>query len=193
MTRDVEEYLEWERSQTSTWNWIKKNLQPVHMFAIVIIMFFAWYLLENDKVNPNMVLGGVVLVIILIIYKGKKAEERKPIPINVMQALCLRHLKREIGRSYPRGTLFFPLGRFRMRFQGNWGEKYSPWKWEIGFRLIYPDGLRKDILYIADTWDGIITGAVEKPMGYTGQESTDLKVLLPMQLVSKEEKEPKTT
>jgi len=191
-SRDLEEYMAWDKAQHSTWGWMKKNLQPVHMFGIIVLCFFGWYLIENEKTSPHLVLGAITIVILLVIFKGRKAEKGKPIPLPVMTAIASQYLKREIGRRFPSGTIIPPTPFFSMRFQKKGlGEAFAPWKWEIGFRLIYPGGLRKDLLVIADPWEGVITGSKEIPEGYNGQQSKDVSILMPTQIIEKEEKPSK--
>jgi len=188
MSLDYEEYLIWERSRNSPFSKLKKYIKWYHYLMIILFLAFIYYLLEYQKVDAKILVSFEGIIIAIIIARILSAPTQKVIPENVIKIIAKRALERKIGNGgeFPQGTQIEPLAYCRLRYMGEWGSDYVPWKWEVGFKVIYPNGLKKDIVVIMHVYEGYITGIKEVPEGYTGQQSKDLKVLIPSQIVQKE-------
>jgi len=190
--KNKEEFDEWYKQQNSFSNWVKKYLQPFHIFAVTILVAFAWYLVAEEKVSANWVIICVIGVIVLIIFKGKKQEQPQPIPEPIIKAIAMFHMEERIKRQeYPWGTRIHPSDYCKMQFQGDWGGGFKAWKWAVGFTVEYPDGLKKSVKQLHDVYTGICTGLIRCHEGYDGTQSWDLKVLMPQIVTTKEEKDTK--
>jgi hypothetical protein len=186
--RDVEEYLEWEKQRTGFMSNLVKTINPVAAVGFLALLIFGAYAITSSKINPNYIYVTLAAVVILILFKTDK-REKEPIPENVMKIIATTLMRRKIGGpEYPNGTIINPNGYCKMRFMGEWGSDYKPWKWEMGFEIIYANGLKETRLVILNPYEGYVTGIVKKPSGYTGEDSNDLKVLMPLQLTTKDEK-----
>ena len=190
-SRDVEEYISWEKDRNSFWSGFRKSVNPITMLGFVALIVVGIYMVSNSKINPTYVYIAIALVTILIITRSKKPVEKEPIPENVSKIIALASMRRKIGKEFPNGTIVTPLAYCRMRYEGEWGSPFRPWKWEIGFSIVYPTGLKETQLILVHPFEGYLTGIVKKPAGYSGEESHDLKVLLPLQIGVQDEKAKK--
>jgi len=179
MNRDLEEYNSWEESQNSVWTNIRKSMTPIHLIGLVVLLMFSFYMLNQSGINKNLVFVAIGVVIFFIIWRGTGKKEKIPIPENVIKIISLRLMKRKVLNEYPYGTQIYSLPYCGLRYQGEWGGEFKPWKWEVGIKIITPPGLKKDLLVCLHPYDGYITKIMDMPSGYDGKASSDLKVLMP--------------
>jgi len=191
IARDLTEYAEWESNRNSFWTNFKKNVNPIVVIGFIAIVLIGSYAITQSEINPMYVYALLGVILVVIILKTDRGKEKQPIPENVIKIIGLALMKRKIGVEYPNGTIITPLGYCKMRFQGDWGQPYGVWKWEVGFSIVYPTGLKETVLVIFHPYEGYITGIVGKAAGYKGEDSNDLKVLMPLSLAVQEEKPKK--
>lgn len=189
-SRDLEEYESWEKSRNSFWENFKKSISPIALFGFVGLVFFGWYMVSKSDINPTWVFIITGAILALIIFRTDKAKQKEPIKENVIKIIAKALLERKIEEDgeLPIGTVVQSLPYCKMRYEGEWGQPFRPWKWEVGFRVTYAKGNKETWIVILHPFDGYITGIVRKSSGYSGEESNDLKVLMPLQLAVKEEK-----
>jgi hypothetical protein len=190
--KNKSEYDEWFKKQNSFWDWFKKYMQPFHMFALVVLVSFSWWLISENKISANWVVICLLGIVMVIIFKGKKQEKAEPIPEPVIKEIARYHMEERLKkREFPYGTKYYLDGYCKMQFQGDWGGGFKAWKWAIGIKIIYPDGLKKSLRQLHDVYTGICTGLTRCPEGFDGTQAWDLKVLMPQIITTKEEKEVK--
>lgn len=185
--RELQEYYEWEKEKNSFMTNFKKTLSPVTVIGFLALILVAYWMINNSKINPMYLFIPLGVIIIIVFFKADKVRDKQPIPDHIMEIIGTSLMRRKIGTVYPIGTIINPNGYGRIRWMGEWGQAFNAWKWEQGFNIIYPDGRRKTIKVIFEPFEGYITGKVGCPAGYNGEESTDLKVLMPLQLAVKDE------
>jgi hypothetical protein len=188
-TQDVEQYIEWEKSQNSMLTNFVKQVSPAHIIGLFALVIMGIYLITTKVANQKWILGAIALVVVVMLFRREKAKEKKPIPENVIKIITQRLMDRKIGIEYQNGTKIELNGYCKLRYQGEWGGFYMPWKWEVGVTITETNGLRRTVLVILEPYEGFITGIVEKPAGYKGDESTDIKVIIPTQVKVEETKE----
>lgn len=187
-SRDYNDLVRWEKNRNSAWTNFKKSMTPVTVFAFLALFILGYWMFTTSKVNPNvsmLVMGAVVVVILM---RGSKKIEKEQIPENIAKGIVESLMRRKIGIEYPHGTQIFVMDVCSTRYEGEWGQPFRPWKWEVGVLVIYPDGLRRTKLVRLHPYDGYLTKITEESAGYSGQDSKDLKVMMPYQLTTKEEK-----
>lgn len=179
--RDLKEYEAWFDEQNSPFTQFKKNLNAVQIIALVGAIYLAWYMLKTGGSNSKWYLIGLAVVILIILFKPKKAPEQEPIPEHVIKVLAKIQLDRKVGHDteFPTGTVISIMPECGMRFQGEWGELVTPWKWEVGFRAKNQEGLEKEYLCVLHAYRGYITGIKYMKYGYDGTVSNDMKILMP--------------
>jgi len=182
--RELKEFEEWDNQRSSTWTNFKKSLTPIHMIALVALAIFGYYLINQAQSTSNQktfVIGGIVVVVIVLILRGQLGKQKEPIPEDKIKAISEQLMKRKIGNEYPFGTVILPTLYCSLRFQGEWGQAFAPWKWEVGFRILYPDYKYEEVVVVLHCYEGYITRIKKVPAGYSGDDSNDVKVLLPTQ------------
>lgn len=191
-SRDLQEAFDWQERRNSWITNFFKNAQPIHIIGLALISLVGIYLISTKSVNNYVVYAALGVIVLLIIFRSKKAEDKIPIPENIIKIVGEQLMKRKVGRELPWGTTIHSVLYCGMRYEGEWGSPYKPWKWEVGFVCLYPDYLKKVILVRFHPYEGYITKITEMPAGYTGQESNDLK-LMPINLLIKDDmKKPET-
>lgn len=190
--KDLDEYEQWYRNRSSYWENFKKSVSPVIVIGFLVIVLLGAYLISSAKVNPVYIylIAGVILIV--IIFKAGRAKEKLPIPENIIKIIGLSLMKRKIGTpEFPNGTMISPTPYCKMRFEGEWGQAFKPWKWEVGFNILYPNALKETVLVVFHPYDGYITGIVGQPAGWKAEKANDLKIMMPMQMSVQEEKPKK--
>lgn len=156
---------------------------------IIGFLFLVYYLLEYKKIDAKTIVIAEGIIIAIIIARLMAIPEEQVIPEGVIKIIGNNIMKRKIGGlEYPNGTIIVPAPYCKLRYMGEWGTPFAPWKWEVGFYVTYPNKLKKDILLIFHAKEGYITGIVERPEGYWGQDSNDLKIMMPGQVVITDQK-----
>jgi hypothetical protein len=189
-TRDVNEFFDWERKKSSWSSNLLKSITPGQVIALALILLLGIYLISSNKANNNYIYFGIGIAIILILLRGKKVEQKEPIPENVIKIIGNKLMQRKIGTELPWGTRVHSTSYCAMRFMGEWGTPFMPWKWEVGFLVIYPNGKKEHWNVRFHPYEGYITKITKERAGYTGDESNDLKVLNPPQMVVKSTPNP---
>jgi len=100
--KNKEEFDEWYKSQNSFGSWLKKYMQPFHMFALIAVIAFSWYLVSEEKISANWVIICIIGIVVLLILKGKKQEQPEPIPEPVIKSIAMFHMEERVKRGeYP--------------------------------------------------------------------------------------------
>jgi hypothetical protein len=160
------------------------------MLGFGALFILGWYMMSKTDVNKTYIFAVIGIFLLVIILRTNKAIDKQPIPENIIKIIGANLMRRKVGveSNFPTGTIVTPTGYCKMRFEGEWGQPFKPWKWEVGFKVIQPTGLKKTVLVLFHPYEGYITGIEAKPAGYGG-ELGDLKVLIP-QIVKDEPKKP---
>lgn len=188
-SKDLEEYNEWESARGSFWSNFKKSFTPFHAVSLAALILLGFYLLQTTSGSVrNLIFGVMILVVLVMIWRGKEKTEKVPIPKHIASFLACRYLTKQVGTEYPFGTQIVRMQYGSLRYEGEWGAPFRPWKWEVGIKIIYPNRRIEYVLVALHPYDGYITKILGKPAGYFGEESTDLKVLIPSTLTIQEEK-----
>ena len=183
MSQDTDSYSDWEKRRNSFWVNLQKSITPVAIVGFLALILVGAYLVTKKDINPNYVYLTIVGVVVLLIFKADRSKDKQPIPEHVIKIIGYAQMRRKIGGiEYPTGTLINPTPYCQMVYEGEWGTPFRPFKWEVGFKVIFPNGLKQTHLAKFHPFDGYITGIRKAPAGYTGDESKDLKIIMPMNL-----------
>lgn len=176
--RDLEEVNDWQSRKNNPFFIFLKQTSPAVILSLILLFLLGWYMVQKSKVNSYVALA-VFVVLILIMMFMKRKEEKEPLPLSHVRILAVNFVERSVGFVYPSGTRVEPHPYARMRQEGHWGDKFEPFKWEVGVKVIYPDLLEKVVLILMDPYTGFIEGAIAQPGGYTGELAKDIKVMVP--------------
>lgn len=177
--RDLQEINEWYEAKSNPFYNFLKQTSPAVIISLIGLFLIGWYVISKSKVNTYVVLGIIGVLVLVMIFRQRKVEERLPIPLPIITIMAVSIIERRIGYAYPAGTRVYPSKYARMRHEGHWGDKYVPWKWEVGVIVIEPNLLRRDELVLMEPFTGGCEGVVARPAGYTGELANDVKILVP--------------
>lgn len=190
VSRDLEDFLRWEESRNSYFKNLMRKATPIHFITLALLALIAIYIFSTKTTGSNaFILVGVGAALLLIFTRGKEVA-KEPIPEHIIKIIGIMAMKRKVGRDseLPWGTIVNSVLYCKLRFQGEWGSAFMPWKWEVGFKIIKPNGSRAVVLGIFHPYDGYLTGIIKCGGGYTGEESSDLKVIYPKITITEENK-----
>lgn len=179
--RDLKDYESWSSEQNSAWARFQKNINVVQIIALLGAIYLAWFMLKSGGSNSKWYLIGLGVILLVIIFKKPKQTEQEPIPEPTIKILAKMQLDRRIGDNtgqIPSGSTIRMMLQGGIRWQGEWGQAFTPWQWGVGFIVRFPDGLEKDYICILHPYRGYITKIDELPYGWNNKWQ-DLKVLMP--------------
>lgn len=179
---DYEQYISWYQQEHSFTKNFFKALKPIHWVLIFLLLVVGYYLFQQESVNKNLIVVGLGVILFIIIFFSlrKKEGEKEPIPEHIIKIIGQIRLEQKVGgknAELPEGTQISSSLYCRMRFEGDWINKFTPWKWEVGYKIISPAGLESWIAVIFNPWKGYITGIEPRPYGYDSREAHDIKIV----------------
>ena len=123
-----------------------------NLIGVILVAGVVWWLVFRGKENPNYFLTE---------------QEAK---IALFAALRYKQYNSYDGNyEIQPGDRIMPLMGARLRYVDG-----KPRKWEVGFEVKKANGLRMIYSGEIDGWTGYLIGIIERPAGYTGQESPDI-------------------
>lgn len=177
--RDLNEYDEFISKKENPLRLFWRKTSPEVLIGVVGLFIVGYYYVSKINVNPYVVLVGIIAVIIFMINQMNKAKEKEPLPLQTIRILAVSVMERSIGFVYPRGTLVNPGEHARMLWEGEFGNYFHEWKWEVGIILTLPNGLKKEKRLMMNPYTGFCNGVVPAYSGYTGLEEKDVKIVIP--------------
>lgn len=178
--QDLIEYNKWIEEQSSFKSKFLNNLQLHHLIIAVGLLIGLNYLYQSNPDNGKYLLLFGAGVIIYFILKNRKPIEKKVIPEPVMKHIAREWLKRKIGydKDFPDGTILEITGNCRLIYNISDLKNFSsPFRWNVGFVAVLPNGLRKEYVAFFHPYDGYNVGFIHAPTGYDGTEFPDIKYI----------------
>jgi len=170
-----EEFAEVKKRRTGGFSQLIKNTKGwVFVVIIFLIMLFVWTLRDPEMKNQAILMGLVIVA--LVFFFTKKAESAGLISEEVAKKIAVKGLEEKkeeyhiSSGSEITPTNFCRLGKNNI---GDYDEWHVGIKVESEFGKI--DYWRIDI----DCYTGGITGIVETPTGFTGNEIPEVKYITP--------------
>lgn len=178
-----EEYLEWEKSKNSRWSKFSKQVKPVHVMGILLLVFIGNYLVSTGKVEGGFFWGIVVAFGLLFIFlMFRDTNEQKLIPEHIIKQIAQEALdkKRFLGKEIP----FDCKVKATLVGEGIWEQDMISGtsgiiKREVGFEIRKKGLIKKGVIGI-HPYNGTILGIRLEKFGYSGKESKD-RIIIPME------------
>jgi len=185
-----EEYLDWEKSKNSRWSRVSKQIKPVHVIGILLIIFIGNYFVSTGKIANNLFWGIVIAFSVLFIFlMFRETNEPKLIPEHIIKQIAQEALdkKRLLGIEIP----FDSRVRVTLVGEGIWEQDMISGtsgmiKRDVGFEVRRKGYIKKGVIGI-HPYNGIILGIRLEKFGYTGKESKD-RIIIPVSVLEKRER-----
>jgi len=184
---NYEQYL--KKKQGATWQNIWKNIKPIHLIGIIILIFVLHKIVTSSQQGQNnttffVLLGIVVLIYVISLFK--QSEERGPIPRHIAERIAMVDLQREIDAdgSYPHGTKVIPTAYFKDQTHDN-GDGQGPKlnKYNLGFLIKIPNRSERYMRYQMNPFTGDCKGIIEVPSGWKGEDIKDIQIIVPDKII----------
>jgi hypothetical protein len=142
------------------------------MIAILIVLLI--YFIINSKENKTMMYIMIVVIVAVIAFFSMKIKDEGIITESQAKLIAFETFNNKMGTELETGTeIKLPL-HCKLR---KWGERW--FKWEIGVTLKSPQGRVSEKMVEIDPYDGAVRGIIDMPLGYTGRDAPDFKVVFP--------------
>ena len=181
---DEEAWKEWRanRDKKARFDFSKtlKNLTFVQIIGIVVLIILGNYLWNRPDVNKTILMAVAIGGLLLFLWNKVRYQEKEIVEERVIKQECLYLMKNKVGYSkeFQAGTAIYltPYCRSRWSISESTGVA-KPFRWEVGFEAIYPNGLKKDYFALFTPYEGVCIGIVKAPTGYDATDSPDIKVV----------------
>lgn len=177
---NYEEYKKYKEKENS-WSYkLSKNIKPSYLFIFLVVIIFFNSQVTSGKINREtffLVLIPSVIIVLFFLIKSHSEKELIPEPILVQFVYEELEKMRKEGIRLPTECKIKVLLQGGMVWKENFVTGFSgPTKKEIGFEIIQKGYSRKGIASI-DPYTGYFWGFRLAPMGYTGNETQDEKIV----------------
>ena len=170
--KEFEEYENWKSNEESIIKRIVRNIEVKHVILIIILVILFFILMQNKKDDKIFFIigGGIIALIFFLTFKT--TSEKRLLKEELVKRIVLETLKAKRGIEdwIPHGSHIELTGYCALRL---WGDDY--YKWEVGARIIRPDGYIDERMIAVHPYDGFIMKIQATPTGYDATEAPDIK------------------
>ena len=186
MKSDYEEYLEWEKQKNSRWARISKQIKPIHVLGILILIAFGNYWVSLGKIDSNLFWGILIAfgaLILFLTFRG--SVEPQLIPEHIIKQIAQEALdkKKRLGIEVP----FDAKVRVTLVGEGIWEQDFISRtsgliRRDVGFEMTRKGYIKKGVMGV-HPYNGAILGIRWEKFGYSGKESKD-RTIIPAGIIS---------
>jgi len=181
------DYKDWERKNSSGWSKLSKQIKPIHVVLLPLLILAANFAYSSGKISKTMAIVIVIPFIVLIMFLiYRESSTPKLIPEHIIKQIAQDALERKRIRG-----IEIPFdSRVRVTLVGEGVYETDMYtgtsgiiRRDVGFEVI-KKGLRKTGVIGVHPYNGTILGIRWERMGYTGKESKD-RILLPVGFIER--------
>lgn len=183
-----ENLINWEKKNNSKWAKISKQVKPIHVIGIFLLIFLGQYFVSTGKINPAYFIGVIIAFGILLIFLAfREINEPKLIPEHIIKQIAYNALenKRAKGIEIP----FDAKVKVTLVGEGIYEQDMIKGtsgiiRRDVGFEIIRKGYKKKGVIGI-NPYNGIILGIRFEPLGYNGTQTTRSRVIIPVSVLEK--------
>jgi len=183
---DEDDYRIWKKRKDSWWTKISKQVKPIHVIGIAFLIFLGNYWTSTGKIQPQFFFGIIIAFGVLFFFLIKRETELKLIPEHIIKEIAKEVLeeKRRKGDEISfdckvKPTLVGECKYEQDLISGTSGIVSR----DVGFEIIKKGYKKKGVLRI-HPYNGTVMGIRWMPLGYTGAETKDIK-LVPIEVLGR--------
>lgn len=182
---NYEDYTSWEKKHNSRWAKFSKQVKPIHIIGIFLIIFGGNYAVTTGKIPGSLFLGALIGFGILFLFlMFRETNEPKLIPEHIIKQIASDSLerKRMEGKEIPFDTkVKVTLVGEGVYEQDLLSGTSGLIRRDVGFEMI-KKGYRKTGVIGVHPYNGTILGIRWERLGYTGKETKD-KMIIPVNVM----------
>ncbi len=185
---DEDNYRTWKKRKDSWWTKVSKQVKPIHVIGIALLIFLGNYWTSSGKIQPQFFLGMIIAFGVLIFFLiFRESSESRLIPEHIIKEIAKEALeeKRRIGEEIPFDCKVKITLVGECKYEQDLISRTSGIvSRDVGFEIIRKGYRKKGVLRI-HPYDGEIMGIRWMPLGYTGAETKDVR-LVPISILEGE-------
>ncbi len=182
-----EDFINWEKKKNSKWAKVSKQIKPVHVIGVFLLIFLGQYWVSTEKIQSGYFWGIVIafgILFLFLIYR--ETNEPKLIPEHIIKQIAYDSLEKKRIRG-----IEIPFdAKIRVMLYGEGIHEQDMVsgtsgliRRDVGFEVIRK-GYRKKGVIGVHPFNGTILGIRFEPLGYSGKETKD-RVIIPVNLLEK--------
>ncbi len=182
-----EDFTNWEKKKNSKWAKISKQIKPIHVIGVFLLIFLGQYWVSTGKIQGGYFWGIVIafgILFLFLIYR--ETNEHKLIPEHIIKQIAYDALekKRIRGVEIPfDAKIRVMLPGEGIHEQDLISRTSGIIRRDVGFEVIRK-GYRKKGVIGVHPFNGTILGIRWQLLGYDGTQSKD-RVIIPVNLLEK--------
>ena len=182
-----EDLINWEKKKNSKWAKVSKQIKPVHVIGIFLLVFLGQSLVSTGKIQSSYFWGIIIAFVGLFLFLiYRETNEHKLIPEHIIKQIAYDTLekKRIRGIEIPfDAKVKVTLVGEEIYEQDLISGTSGTIRRDVGFEIIRK-GFRKKGVIGVHPYSGIILGIRWEPLGYTGKETKD-RIIIPVKALEK--------
>ena len=180
-----ENFVNWEKKKNSKWAKVSKQIKPIHVIGVFLLIFLVQYWASAGKIQSSYVWGIAIafgILFLFLIYR--ETNEPKLIPEHIIKQIAYDALEKKKVRGIE--IPFDVKVRVTLAGEGIYEtDIYTGTsgiiKREVGFELIRK-GYKKTGVISIHPYNGQILGIRWESLGYSGKGTKD-RIIIPVGLV----------
>lgn len=188
MNDSYDEYLNWKKKENSAWNRFSKQIKPVHLIGIFLLILVGQSLVSSGKMTNTLFWGIVVSFVVVFIFLAYRAPlQSQLIPERVIKTIAQRALEQkkktgEISYDAKVNVMLSGEAHYEQDFiSGTSGIVRR----DVGFEINRKGYKKKGVIGV-HPYSGEILGIRWEPLGYTGKETKD-RIIVPANFLKNSE------
>ena len=182
-----ENFVNWEKKKNSKWSKISKQIKPLHVIGIFLLVFLGQYWVSTGKIQGNYFWGITIAFVMLFVFlMYRETNDPKLIPEHIIKQIVYDALekKRARGIEIPfDAKVKVTLAGEGVHEQDMASRTSGIIRRDVGFEIIRKGYTKKGVVGV-HPFSGIILGIRFEPFGYTGKETKD-RVIIPVSVLEK--------
>lgn len=176
----TEELLKEYQSKNKIADFLSKT-SVVHVILIGLFLFFL-IKIGRSNIDPRYHYAAylIFIAIIMVLY-FKTEKQKKLIPRHIAAQIAQEELEAMVrnGKEFPFDSKVYVMAASQTKFKEDLIKGDSgPVAWAIGFyEMVHGTAFKRDGVVYIHPYEGNVTGINWEPLGYTGKETKDVKIV----------------
>ncbi len=182
-----EDFINWEKKKNSKWAKVSKQIKPIHVIGVILLIFLGRYWVSEGKIPGNYLLGiSIAFGVLFLFLIYRESNEPKLIPEHIIKQIAYDALEKKKSRGIE--IPFDAKVKVTLAGEGIYEQDMVSRtsgliRRDVGFEIIQKGYRKKGVIGI-HPYNGIILGIRWELLGYSGKETKD-RLIIPVSVLEK--------